>query len=417
MASAAPLPNDNHGWSTGWRLATLALQYNVSAESETAAEISTTIEALLRLNKVTGIPGLPARSLAAPTQMAGVAQHPTHWEWNKSPSMPGWMFIGNTSSDELTGHIPGYTLALLLADGALDSTEKQTLTELLANITLRIVHDGFRIIDVDGQPTKWGEYSPEALNGDPDRMEERGLNSLQILVHLICAHRFTELPELENAFHELVEEHAYLDNLANQKISAPDDLDGSDNELAFIPFLALHYACRTPGSPAATQSMCETVWPSAMLSLQRSYEILRSEESGLWALIYATIDKGSEAAAAAAATGVSALQRYPLELVMWPTDPSARIDLPTDIDMLPWLNQSSRALPRDECTLAMEWGRSPFQRAPQGNGLEAMDPVMYLIAFWLGEREGLLGATGGRALKTEDAELSAGTRLFVAETW
>ena len=77
MASAAPLPNDNHGWSTGWRLATLALQYNVSAESETAAEISTTIEALLRLNKVTGIPGLPARSLAAPTQMAGVAQHQT----------------------------------------------------------------------------------------------------------------------------------------------------------------------------------------------------------------------------------------------------------------------------------------------------------------------------------------------------
>ena len=87
-----------------------------------------------------------------------------------------------------------------------------------------------------------------------------------------------------------------------------------------------------------------------------------------------------------------------------------RIDLPTDADMLPWLNQSSRALPRDECTLAMEWGRSPFQRAPQGNGLEAMDPVMYLIAFWLGEREGLLGATGGRALKTEEAELSAGPR-------
>ncbi len=81
--------------------------------------------------------------------------------------------------------------------------------------------------------------------------------------------------------------------------------------------------------------MCETVWPSAMLSLQRSYEILRSEESGLWALIYATIDKGSEAAASAAATGVSALQRYPLELVMWPTDPSVRIDLPTDADMLP----------------------------------------------------------------------------------
>ena len=35
----------------------------------------------------------------------------------------GWKFIGNTSSDELTGHLPAYTAALLLARDAMTSDE------------------------------------------------------------------------------------------------------------------------------------------------------------------------------------------------------------------------------------------------------------------------------------------------------
>jgi hypothetical protein len=386
IAAAAPLPDDNHGWSTGWRLIALALQHNATGGSaETTAAISSTIVAMHRLNYVTGCPGLPARTLAAP----GENITNTHWGWNPSPTLEGWQFVGNTSSDELTGHLPGYTLALLLAGDALRPSERELLTELLSNITSRIVADGFLLLDVDGvTPTRWGNYAPASLNDDAAWCEERGVNSLQILCHLVCAHRITRRADFERAFYILVNEHGYADNILNQKITAPDDLGGNDDELTFVPYLALHYACNLPGADKATSAMCAAISKALQHSIRRAYSVLRHQESALWALIYATVEGASSAAVQAVEAGARSLQRYPLEMVDWPTDNSGRLDLPTDIDMAPFLNVSSVALPRDESD-ALEWGVSPFTRSAQGTGRQANDPVQFLLPFWLGRREQL----------------------------
>lgn len=86
-----------------------------------------------------------------------------------------------------------------------------------------------------------------------------------------------------------------------------------------------------------------------------------------------------------------ALRRYPLELIEWPTDNSHRLDLPTNIDMAPTLNESTVGLARDECD-AMRWDRRPFSREPAGSGLASEDPIHYLLSYWIGRREGLIPA-------------------------
>lgn len=184
------------------------------------------------------------------------------------------------------------------------------------------LRDGFRLLDVDGTtPTRWGNWAPASLNDDPLWAEERGLNSVQILAHLICAYRLTGHPELETAFWYLVKEHgcapppsrpypwratpmpdapsltptelspiapppspsnmcSYASNMVNQKITAPDDVSGGDNVLAFVPYLAIHYACTLGDAPAATVAMCTAIAPELHTSILRAYAVVKPAKVG-----------------------------------------------------------------------------------------------------------------------------------------
>jgi hypothetical protein len=262
VATARARPDDNHGLWSAWRLAALALRFNVTADANAASELRACLEALRRLNAITGIPGLPARSLASPSDPLT----PTSWGWNPSPhpGLEGWRFIGNTSSDEIVGHMLGYPLALQLAAAALEPEETSTLAWLSLNITLGIIRHGYKLLDVDGAPTKWGRYDPAALNNDPSWADERGLNSLQIVAHVLAAHRLSEWlgrldlsAELADAFEHLLL-HGYHLNLLNQKIDSPSEINFSDDELSYAPYLSLHFSC-VEAPPAATAALCRRV--------------------------------------------------------------------------------------------------------------------------------------------------------------
>jgi hypothetical protein len=184
--------------------------------------------------------------------------------------------------------------------------------------------------------------------------------------------------------------HGYGANLINQKVSAPDDIDLSDNVLAFVPYLAIHYACDAD-APTTTAALCAAIEAPRALSLARSYAIVAPNAAALFSLVYATIARGSDpvGAAAAASTGSLALRRYPEELIRWPVDSTQRVDLPTNVELLPALNWSKVAMPRDECD-ALRWEASPFERRPSGDGLSEEDPVHFLLSYWLGRKERLI---------------------------
>ena len=58
--------------------------------------------------------------------------------------------------------------------------------------TGHIVSNGYKLIDVTGQPTRWGVWSPDQLNLNQSWADEHGLNSLQMLTFLLSAFHVTK---------------------------------------------------------------------------------------------------------------------------------------------------------------------------------------------------------------------------------
>eukprot|EP00966_Prymnesium_polylepis_P099427 2302689-Prymnesium_polylepis.1 len=72
-----------------------------------------------------------------------------------------------------------------MASDALSASERTALASLLTDILSRLLRDGLLLLDADDKtPTRWGNWAPSALNDDPRWLEERGLNSLQMLSFL-----------------------------------------------------------------------------------------------------------------------------------------------------------------------------------------------------------------------------------------
>src|SRR5690606_3033674 len=90
----------------------------------------------------------------------------------------------DTSSDELDGHFFFYPLYYdLVAD---TEEEKARVREVMQKLADHLVEHNYCLVDHAGV-TRWGDYSPESLNGEFVWFAERGLKSLSILAYLNAA--------------------------------------------------------------------------------------------------------------------------------------------------------------------------------------------------------------------------------------
>ena len=65
------------------------------------------------------------------------------------------------------------------------------LPHFLFLLTDHIKSNGYYLIDVTNQSTRWGVWAPEQLNLNRSWADDRGINSLQILSFLLSAFRIT----------------------------------------------------------------------------------------------------------------------------------------------------------------------------------------------------------------------------------
>src|SRR5690606_1534664 len=127
------------------------------------------------------------------------------------------LWKGDCSSDEIVGHLYGYSI---FYDLAADEGAKERVRALTARVMDHILDNGYCLM-LDGRPTLWGVWAPEKLNGDPRRRAERGLNSLEILSHLRAAYHITGKERYLEAYHTLINRHGYAENMRRQKIDTP----------------------------------------------------------------------------------------------------------------------------------------------------------------------------------------------------
>lgn len=361
--------SDNDGLWTAMYAAAQCFRFATTGASAAHAQAWRALEALLRLERITGLPGFPARALAHPEE-AGYAER-SPGEWHASHVEPGWMWKGDTSSDELDGH---YFALYVAHELAADAAQKQRLQGTCRRITDHLLAHGYYLVDVDGQPTRWGVWAPERLNDDAAWAGERGLNSLEILSHLKIAHHLTGDSRYEAAYLSLVREHGYALNTLGVKVTTPGHINHSDDELAFLAYYPLLRLERDADLRAIY-----------LAGLRRNWEFERPEACPLWNFIWGACS--GEACDVEAA--VVALQEMPLDLVNWPVRNSQRRDLARDpaadrfgkpqlLRPLSWLERPLH-----------KWNGNPYL-IDGGTGLEEEDQTVYLLPYWLGRYHGLI---------------------------
>jgi hypothetical protein len=364
------MSSDNDGLWTAMYVAAEAFRYKVTGAADARENARRGMQAIVRLESITGITGFPARSFIK----IGEDIQPATGEWHDTADK-AWRWKGDTSSDEIVGH---YFVYPIYIDLVADESEKPALRAVVDRITNHIIDNDYQLIDVDGQRTRWGWWGPRAIWEDPD---ETGLRALEILSHLRVALHVTADAELrakyQAAYDDLIRTHNYHLLTRNQKIMVPGSINHSDDELAFLSFYPLLQYEKDPQLLDVYKQ-----------SLSRSWQIERPERNPLWNFIYAV---GTGAQEFDRAESIRTLQQIPMDTIEWTVVNSHRLDVPVD----PFRDRFKRrqsliVLPYDELPMT-KWNGNPYNLDGGNGGRTEDDGAYFLLPYWMGRYHRLIG--------------------------
>jgi hypothetical protein len=369
LSSNQMVSSDNDGLWTAMYVAAECFRYRVTGARDARENARVGMQAIMRLEEITGIPGFPARSFIK----VGVDVQPGDGEWHDTPDKV-WRWKGDTSSDEIVGH---YFVYPIYHDLVADEAEKPRLRAVIERITNHILDNNYQLIDVDGKRTRWGWWGPDAIWEDPD---ETGLRALHILAHLRVAIHLTANSQyrakFQAAYDDLIKNHKYHLLTRNQKVMVPGHINHSDDELAFLSYYPLLNYETDPKLREVYQQ-----------SLERSWQIERPERNPLWNFIYAV---GCGAKEFDLANSIRTLQEIPMDQIDWTVKNSHRQDVPHD----PFNDRHKRpqaliVLPYDELPMS-KWNGNPYNLDGGNGGRSEDDGAYFLLPYWMGRYHKLI---------------------------
>ncbi len=363
VSSNQMVSSDNDGLWTAMYMAAQCYQYATTKAPEAKRRAQASLQAMMKLESITAISGLPARSWILNSE-----PQPRDGEWHDTlDGTARWK--GDTSSDEIVGHIYGYSVYF---DLVADKTEKKQIAAVVDRIVGSIMDNGWYLLDVDKKPTTWGKWSPEYFHS-PDGLgpADAPLNALEILSFLRTANHMTGDDRFLRGYRDLVGNFGYDRlTLRYKEHGNSPDTNHSDDELAALPYYCL-----------LKYETDDELRKTYLRSLTHFREVERPERNPLWNFIYA------------AATGsldfsrddsVWTLQRIPLDLVSWNTLNSFRWDVQVRQDGDRFRRpQSLLPLPPDERAI-MKWNGNPYALDGGGNGSQEDDGAFFLLPYWMG---------------------------------
>ena len=364
LSSSIMSTNDNDGLWTSIYLAAECYRYAVTKDPEAKKNAIKAYEAMERLETITGISGFPARSLVAADESTGQGG-----EWHLTADKK-WKWKGDTSSDEIVGHMFAYPLFYdLVAEGAM----KQRVKDLVHRIMTHIVDHNFQLADLDSIATRWAVWTPDSINFSNNWWYERGINSMQILAFLKAGLHVTGDQKFEKAYQTLTQKHHYAENMVQQKMYGPFDVNHSDDELAFLPnYTLLRYA----NDPK--------ILPTYIKSTQRSWRVEQPDRIPLWNIISSTaLNKDCDLRIA-----LEELQLIPMDLITWKMENSHRWDLPQDqLSDRFGKAQAIRPVPTPERGIS-KWNSNTYIYDSGSDGYGEDDGAFFLLPYWMGRYHG-----------------------------
>ena len=388
------LPNsDNDGLFTGLYCASQCFRYAVTGDKKAKENAKKAVDAMIILTEITGKSGFTARATRHSHEenfLTGVRE-----EWHICEDNPDMEWLGETSSDEMTGHYFAYGIYY---DLVADKKEKERIAEVVRKITDHILENNFHLCDVDGVPTTWANWEPELLNNDDRWFYERGTNSLEILSFLKTTYHVTGDEKYNEVFNMLIKKHHYAMNCIQYKVE-----DGHvahiDDQLDFINIY-----------PLLVYTDSEAQKEIFKMGLTHHWQYERVERSPFFNIVYgSTTNNYCDIENAA-----KSLSEMNLDLIRWPVFNSYRKDIVWDTEQeemgIPAqlkypVEYSSRVLVNyDGNQFVCDSGAEEFVEINSkvvnrtatlpgtgDNGTRAMMPYNYLLPYWMGRFHGLLG--------------------------
>ncbi|CAF4149800.1 unnamed protein product [Rotaria magnacalcarata] len=330
-------PCDSDGLWTAIYLASQIFRYATTHDLQVKKEAWKYFETLELLNKVTGIPGYPSRSVANRTDF------PPRSRWYPSPTYSDLQFYGDTSSDEIVGH----------------------------QFVHPLVHDLL-------------------AENDDERQQSRGLNSLQIFAFLLQTNAYTGDERFLDGVNLLIQSYQYDINLINQKMIAVCDNNFSDDELAYLSYFNLFYAFRTIISSTVlsetqkhrAQNIIDHLLPFMRIGLDLSHKYKVMEKKSILQFYLLLYYRASFDCDSLSIDSIWYLRRWPLDLIDWPQFNSDRLDISMNKPASQCQNefQSLELIPPDERS-SHRWNSAIYD-VDDGDGFNALDSSSFLIAYW-----------------------------------
>ncbi len=363
LSTSKTVPSDNDGLWTAIYSTAACFRYAVAPTAQNLERAKQATEAILFLEEVTNRAGFPARSVVSAKEKPS---SDGMWHWTPNGNL---RFKGDTSSDEIVGHF----FALAVAWDLLPNPElKGRIAATTARIMDHILDHDLNLTDITGYPTYWGHWNEDYFASERGR-GDAPLNAIEILSFLKAAHHITGNKRYDQEYRRLALVRGYA-QLAAKVIELREEINYSDEELAFLPFYLLFVYEKDPKLLAPYRKALDGWWDNA-----------QHEKNPLWTLIYMLGRPVAKNGIKPDLDGaVETLYRMPMDMITWTVKNSQRPDIPmakdADRHRRP---QSTKLLPPDERPV-MRWNGNPFQVDGGNGGASENDGAHFLLPYWMG---------------------------------
>ncbi len=367
LSTSVGFDNDNDGLWTSIHLAAQAYRFAVTRAPDARMKAQRSMRVLMRLEEITGNPGFPARSFVSTNELAPGAKKPAGGEWHPTPDGQ-WLWKGDTSSDELVGHYFGYAIYF---DLVANDSEKREIATVVARITDHLIRNDYDLIDLDGKPTRWGEWSERFFKTE-EGIYERPLRSLELLAFLKTAHHVTGDKKYDTAYRDRIS-RGYADYIPlYRRWPGGGEINFSDDELAYLSY-----------DPLLRYEKDAKLRAKYLDSLRFTWSQIRSNRNPLWNYI-SVASGGGRMTSQIRQESRRTLERIPMDMIHWSMKNSHRLDVKFQGDVDRKENrQLTEVLAPDERAVE-KWNSNPYRPdgGAAGNGEE--DGAYFLLPYWMG---------------------------------
>jgi hypothetical protein len=366
LASSVTQDNDNDGLWTAMYLGAQACRYAATHDPDARAKAKRALRALMRLEEITGVPGFYARSFVSTNE-----PKPHGGEWHPTPDGQ-WLWKGDTSSDESVGHYYAYAV---FYDLVANEKEKAEIRKVVARMTDYLMQHDYDLIDLDGKPTRWGQWSEKYFQTEEGKYEA-ALRSLELLSFLKATHHITGDKKYDDAYHDRIR-RGYAEHMRHyRRWPGGGEINFSDDELAYLSYEPL---LRYEQDPKLREIYLD--------GLRFTWRQIRSDRNPLWNYISVASGAGKMTDEVREESQRS-LERIPIDLIVWTAHNSHRRDVKfTPVKDRFERTQLTEALAPDERAIE-KWNSNPYRPDGGAGGMAEEAGTIFLLPYWMGRYQG-----------------------------